>query len=352
MSPALQSADLQLAPLAIEGQMAAVLRAAGVAPLVDTGWIRVTGPDATRWLNGMVTNNVQSLQPGEGCYNFLLNAQGRIQGDCTIYRDPLTEKPEFLLETDTSQIDAIQQHLDHFIIMDDVELADISGQRSGLSLAGPQAAALLDQIGLTAASYEPMRLQSVGWRGTSVVALHSHSPLVARYELWADPASIAALTKELIVAGAIQVLPEALEQLRILEGTPRYGTDIRNSETAHDLPQETGQTRALHFTKGCYLGQEIVERIHSRGAVHRTFSGFELTGPLPAAGTFLQAEGKPVAELTSVASIQLGESGTTGGHGPAQLALGIIRREALDRKLTLTYPGGTAAPIALPYAVH
>ncbi len=125
MSPALQSADLQLAPLAIEGQMAAVLRAAGVAPLVDTGWIRVTGPDATRWLNGMVTNNVQSLQPGEGCYNFLLNAQGRIQGDCTIYRDPLTEKPEFLLETDTSQIDAIQQHLDHFIIMDDVELADI-----------------------------------------------------------------------------------------------------------------------------------------------------------------------------------------------------------------------------------
>jgi aminomethyltransferase len=156
------------------------------------------------------------------------------------------------------------------------------------------------------------------------------------------------IAHELLNAGAVEVDSAALEDLRILEGTPRFGTDIRDK----DLPQETGQTRSLHFTKGCYLGQEIVERIHSRGGVHRAFSGFVLTGALPAPGTQLEAESeaKPVAELTSVASIHL-----PGQPAPMQLALGIIRREALEnaqaRNLTLTYPGGTATPIALPYAV-
>ena len=137
--------------------------------------------------------------------------------------------------------------------------------------------------------------------------------------------------------------PPPLEAFRILSGTPRYGVDIRNTATAHDLPQETAQTRALHFSKGCYLGQEIVERIRSRGNVHRTFSGFELTGALPAPGTTLTAEGKPAGELTSVAAIPLAT--------PVQLALGYIRREALERKLPLDYPGGTATPIPLPYAI-
>src|SRR6201996_1153725 len=92
---------------------------AAFTPLDDRAFLRVTGSDATRWLNGMVTNSIQSLAPGEGNYNFLLNAQGRIQGDCTIYRDG----DDFLLETSTSQAESIQQHLDRFIIMDDVELS-------------------------------------------------------------------------------------------------------------------------------------------------------------------------------------------------------------------------------------
>ena len=121
---------------------------------------------------------------------------------------------------------------------------------------------------------------------------------------------------------------------------------IRNTATAHDLPQETAQTRALHFSKGCYLGQEIVERIRSRGNVHRTFHGFQLTGTLPAPGAALTAESdaKPVGELTSVATIPL-------SAGPIQLALGYIRRETLDRNLPLSYSGGTAVPIALPYTI-
>lgn len=120
-------------------------------------------------------------------------------------------------------------------------------------------------------------------------------------------------------------------------GTPLYGTDIRDKE----LPQETAQLRALHFSKGCYLGQEIVERINSRGAVHRTFAGFLLTGDLPPAGTPLTADEKPVGEITSAARIPL-------PTGDIQLALGYIRREALDRAATITYPGGTAIAVKLP----
>jgi folate-binding protein YgfZ len=312
----------------------------------DTGWIRVTGEDRLRWLNGMVTNSIQELAPGQGCYNFVLNAQGRIQGDLIAFR--LADS--ILLQTGHDQVEKLLAHLNHFIIMDDVELADMSDERKGLRLAGPKAADLLRQIGLPATSLAPIQMLTADRKGSSVVTLRAHSPLVPRYELWAESVTIAALTAELIAAGAIPVSSEAMEQLRILEGTPRYGTDIRNTETVHDLPQETGQTRALHFTKGCYLGQEIVERIHSRGNVHRTFSGFLLNGVLPATGTLLEVQGKSVAELTSVAAIQMPESSTQPAQ-TVQLALGIIRREALERKLPLSYPGGLATPIVLPYEV-
>jgi aminomethyltransferase len=168
---------------------------------------------------------------------------------------------------------------------------------------------------------------------------------VPRFEVWANTETIDSLIGALSQDGT-RLSKAALEYLRVLEGTPRYGADIRDTEKAHDLAQETAsvgmESRALHFSKGCYLGQEIVERIRSRGNVHRAFSGFELTGALPPPGVALQAEGKPVGELTSVAAIPL--------HGnTVQLALGYIRREALERKLPLEYPGGTAAPVALPY---
>ncbi len=288
----------------------------------------------------MVTNNIQSLRGGEGSYNLVLNAQGRIQGDLTAWM----LEDSILLETSRDQIPALIAHLDHFIIMDDVELADISDAGAGILLAGPQAASILESFDPPTQPTEPLRRTSAKWEDSSIDILSAHSPLVPRIELWSDSATIQRLTAKLIAAGAIPASPEALEQLRILEGTPRYGTDIRNTATAHDLPQETAQTRALHFSKGCYLGQEIVERIRSRGNVHRTFSGFQLTGALPTPGAALTAEGKPVGEITSAAAIQL-------PSGPIQLALGYIRREALDKKLPLEYPGGTATPTTLPYAL-
>ncbi|QHN05275.1 folate-binding protein YgfZ [Granulicella sp. WH15] len=326
-----------------ESSLKGLLTRAAVARLDSPGWLRVTGADRVRWLNGMVTNSIQALAPGQGCYNFFLNAQGRIQADATAF---LLED-SILLETDRHRVGALVVLLDHFIIMDDVELAPIgqpgdpTGERHGILIAGPNSASVLAHLGLPVETLGSLERRLATWQDSPIELIHAHSPLVPRYELWLNSETGAAsLTAALLATGACKASSADVEQLRILEGTPLYGTDIRDKE----LPQETDQTRALHFAKGCYLGQEIVERIRSRGNVHRTFSGFKLTGELPPAGAALTSEEKPVGELTSVARINL-------PSGPIQLALGYIRREALDRATPIQYPGGTATPMQLPFPI-
>ncbi|GAC1416841.1 MAG: glycine cleavage T C-terminal barrel domain-containing protein [Acidobacteriaceae bacterium] len=316
-------------------ELAALLSGAGVAPLDDVGWIRVTGSDRVRWLNGMVTNSIQALAAGEGCYCFVLNVQGRIQGDLTAF----LEDDAILLRTDRTRLPGLMALLDRFVIMDDVELADVSDGRTGVAIAGPAAAAVLEAIELPVGSLNPVQRRRVEWRGVRLWLVQDYAPMIPRFEVWADAPGSSSVVEALTEAGAVRVSTVAFEQLRVLEGTPRYGTDIRE----RDLPQETGQTRALHFSKGCYLGQEIVERIRSRGQVHRMFVGFELSGELPSVGSPLEADGKAVGELTSVAAVEHPVAGRI------QLALGYVRREAVERGLPLAFAGGTAAPIALPY---
>ncbi|MGI4852490.1 MAG: YgfZ/GcvT domain-containing protein [Janthinobacterium lividum] len=293
-----------------------------------SGWLAVTGGDRVRWLNGMVTNSVQALTPGEGAYSFLLSVQGRIQGDATVWAEP----ERLLLQTSAGQVGPMLQLLDRFIIMDDVELQDVSAEMHGLLIAGPAAAEKLQATGVAARNSKLLKRQAVDWNGQRITLITAYSPLVPRLEAWSQSAeTIAALAAALEAAGAVPCDDAAVELLRMSEGTPRFGHDIRERE----LPQETAQTRALHFSKGCYLGQEIVERIRSRGAVHRTFTGFTLLGDVPPIGTALLADGKQVGELTSIASSDVGGK---------RLALGFIRREALERGLPLTYTGGTAEP--------
>jgi folate-binding protein YgfZ len=312
-----------MTPTQLQTELAAIRTGAAIYPLTDRAFLRITGPDATRWLNGMVTNNIAALAPGEGNYNFLLNAQGRIQGDCTIYRE-LGEEPTFLLETDKSQIDTIHQLLDKFIIMDDVELSPALADEQGLLIIGAGALGTLDVGCLWPPA--PISLSRHGWDAPDPMVL---AVAKDQYEVWGSPSTISWLSS----LGERQISPETIEAHRILTATPKYGVDIRNTETNKDLPQETAQTHALHFAKGCYLGQEIVERIRSRGQVHRTFTQFRLTGTLPDLPAKLEANGKPAGELTSAIQI-----------GPDILALGYARREALDSNHPLTYPGGTALP--------
>jgi folate-binding protein YgfZ len=336
-----------LAPRLEPTELDALLHRAALAPLSPAGspqtaraFLRVTGSDATRWLNGMVTNSVQALAPGHGAYNFLLNAQGRIQGDCTVFRDPTPDPASFLLATDASQLEALGKHLDGFIIMDDVELAPALTADSSLLLLGPEAPGLLRSSGLP--TPEPLRLSPATTPHGPLLILTPPPSTTPAFELRADTGTLLALRSAFLSAGASEVSPAALEALRILQGRPRFGLDIRNSDTARDLPQETNQPHALHFSKGCYLGQEIVERIRSRGQVHRLFTPLTLIGDLPSVlPSPLSASGKPAGEITS--AVQLPD-GTL-------LALGYVRREALDTHQPLSFPGGTASPRPVPSPV-
>ncbi len=347
---------------ASQAELEAILHGAAVAPLsavgyesLARGFLRITGSDATRWLNGMVTNSIQSLEPGEGNYNFLLNAQGRIQGDCMIYREPGEGEPTFLLATDRSQLETVQQTLDRFIIMDDVELMPVHGL-SGILVSGPQALPIVMALGTAnqkavscpTGSATPLpqtiNLKQTSYGGSPVSLVMAQSPIVPAFEIWAAPSTVVDIRTELDSTSALPISADTLDAFRIYSGTPRYGTDIRNSETARDLPQETNQTHALHFAKGCYLGQEIVERIRSRGQVHKLFTRFRLEGDLPTQlPAPLTVDGKPAGELTSAALVPLTE-------GPLFYALGYARREFLELKKTFAYPGGTAtaAPASQP----
>jgi len=296
---------------------------------VESGWIRVTGSDRVRWLNGMTTNSIQALTPGQGAYTFFLNAQGRIQGDAILW----AEADHLLLQTSPAQTEKLIALLDRFIIMDDVELTDVSADQYVLEVLGVRAEDFLTSAGLTPPARE---LTRVGTADAQIGRLPGS--VVPRFEIIATTqASLDAISGQFLEEGLSPLAEGTLETLRILEGTPLFGTDIRD----RDLPQETAQTHALHFNKGCYLGQEIVERIRSRGNVHRTFHAFALSGETPAPGTPLTAEEKPVGELTSIATLP----------GGRVVALGYIRREALDRNLTLSFSGGNAQPVASPIRI-
>ena len=338
MTTAATSNPPQEAASISQPQLAALLHGSGVAALDQIGWLRVTGSDRVRWLNGMVTNSVQDLPPGKGAYNFFLNAQGRIQGDAYIFASP----EALLIETTRQQIATLIPYLDHYIIMDDVELTDVSDTRHGLALIGSQAPAMLAKLGIATEQLAELESTTVPWNSTTVTIIRAFSPLAPRFELWVDASADAeALLDALKNSGAVPTDAASLEALRIIEGTPLYGTDIRD----RDLPQETNQARALHFSKGCYLGQEIVERIRSRGNVHRSFIAFRLEGTPPAPGTALEAAGKTAGELTSIVSL-------IDQNQPVTLALGYARREALERNEPLNYPGGTAHPVPVPAAAE
>jgi folate-binding protein YgfZ len=289
------------------------------AAVHDLGWLRriaVHGEDRFRWLSGMVTNTVNDLKSKEGAWNLVLNAQGRIQGDLMVWR----EGDEIELEIAADQYEKLVAHLEHFIIMDDVELAPLTGENAAglaaIGVTGPEADAVLGRAGLPVLA-NPLTSTRVEWNGMDLRITRGYGVLGAHYALWVQAAGLSKLWKYLRTAGAVAVGSTSLEAFRIAEGIPQYGVDM----VERDLPQETGQMRALHFSKGCYLGQEIVERIRSRGNVHRHLRHLEISGPVPAGGTELTLDGVAAGEIRSAAALSL-------PTGTRVFALGMIRGEA------------------------
>jgi folate-binding protein YgfZ len=323
---------------ASERETAALVESAAVH---DLGWMKrvaVRGEDKFRWLSGMVTNMVNELGENTGAWNLVLNAQGRIQGDLTVWR----EKDSLELEIAADQYERLMAHLEHFIIMDDVELVPLNGDAAGrasaeatLGLTGPRAGEALGRAGLPELAV-PMTSTRVEWYGFDLLVTRGYGALGAHYALSVPLAGLEKLWKFLLTAGATPVGSARVEAFRIAEGIPLYGVDMAEK----DLPQETSQTRALHFNKGCYLGQEIVERIRSRGNVHRHLRQLELFGPAPARGTELTLDGGAAAgRITSAAGLAL-------AAGSRVYGLGLIRAEAEVGWQTFHYSDGTNAGTA------
>ena len=328
------------APAADFGDAASEFRslilACGVYELSARARISVTGRDRVRWLNGMVTNSIRDLAAGHGVYAFLLNPQGHILGDLYAFN----RGESFLIETDQAQVEKLLPGLQRYIIMDDVKLVNVSGELSAIGIAGPRARQAMQAVGIGIPELAPLQFADLSYRGDNLTLVRGDNLAIDSYQLWLAPDGVKTLWNSLTKAGAASTGVAALELLRVASGIPRYGQDIRE----RDLPQETEQQRALHFSKGCYIGQEIVERIRSRGQVHRKFTGFEVQGPPPpAAGARIQSDGKDVGEITSVASVP-------GATGERTLALGYIRRELAgpDKQLQI---GSTRLSVAdLPFA--
>jgi folate-binding protein YgfZ len=301
----------------------ALRSAAAWIDLSTRGKLRLTGEDRARLLHAMSTNNVKDLPENAGLYAFFLNEKGRILADAYIYN--LGES--LFLDTEPETAALLYAHLDHYIIADDVTLEDQTSVLSVIGIEGPGSLGAAAELGISIPD-QPNAVTRIP--GGFVARAAATGPLGVRVFL--PEAEKAGLVRRLTAAGIPQTTPEEARIVRLENGIPRYGEDI----TERYLVQETQALHAVHFSKGCYLGQEIVERIRSRGQVHRLLAPLQLEGAVaPPPGTKLAADGNPVAEITSAA------------YSPALhkvVALAYVRAEALQSKAPLSVIAAGSSP--------
>lgn len=259
------------------------------------GRIRATGEDRKRLLHALTTNHVQDLEPGQGLYAFFLNAQGRVLADAVI----LCAVDHLLISTEPETRQKVFEHIDRFIIADDVTLEDATESSCEFAFEGPQAAHRLAALGA------PLPEAEHGWAlWEDVIVLRATSTGQPGFRLIA-PIDKKGELQTLLATIAPEASAEDLLAVRLENGRPRYGDDITERYIAH----ETGQLQALHFQKGCYLGQEIVERVRSRGLVNRQLTPLSISGTsIPARGDKILDGAKEVGEVTSAAWSPAGNS--------------------------------------------
>lgn len=329
-------------------EYAALRRGCGLAapsPADGADTMEMIGPDRHRFLNAYVTCEVKGLAAGQGTYGFFTSAQGRILADVVV----LAHADGFWLELPPGRLEPIAEHLRKYLIADRVEMRPLAGLLP-LTLAGPGAEAVLAGAE-TAPGFElprePWGHARAVVSGVEVAVQRTERLGVPALTLWVPVAQVEPLRERLLTgprwAGSREVVPplpvgrEALEVIRTEAGLPRFGQDFG----PQNFPQETGATEAVSFTKGCYLGQEVVARIHYRGGVQKTVCGLVFDGPaVPEPGTALLFEGREAGIVgTAVHSVALDR--------PIGLAILHRRAAAPGSRLELA-AGGPAEVRALP----
>ncbi|HYL05420.1 MAG TPA: glycine cleavage T C-terminal barrel domain-containing protein [Thermoanaerobaculia bacterium] len=325
-------------------EYAALRHGCGLVDRVAADRLEMLGADRQRFLNAYVTCEVKGLAAGQGAYGFFTSAQGRILADVMV----LEHGDRLWLELPPGQADAITGHLRKYLIADRVEMRPL-GDMVPLTLAGPGAPeALAGPAGIAPGlplPREPWSHARAMVSGIEVTLQRRERLGVPALTLWVSASLAASLKEELLAwsggagGGLRPVGPEALEVVRTEAGIPRYGQDFG----PQNFPQETGLDGAVSYTKGCYLGQEVVARIHYRGGVQKALCGLVFDGPaVPARGTALLYEGREAGTLgTAVHSPALDR--------PAGLAILHRRAAAPGSRLELA-DGGSGEVRALPLA--
>jgi folate-binding protein YgfZ len=297
----------------------------GLLDRSERGQLLVSGPEAADYLQGQLTNDIEAIGPGDGAYAALLDRKGHMQGDMRVLRPG--EATDLWLDSEPEATEAVRRHLQMYKIGRDVEVSDVGEERAILSLIGPRAVEIAGSAALPENACEEVtiggaRCLAVGAAG----GVDVFAPATERDRVW----------DALLGAGAAEVSPEAAEIVRIEAGRPRFGAEM-GTET---MPAEAGIVeQAVSFTKGCYIGQETVARLHYKGKPNRHLRGLRLSAPAPA-GAPLRLGEKEVGTLGSAAvSPALGSIG-----------LAVLRREAAPgATVAVGEDGVTAEVVALPF---
>jgi len=320
----------------------ALKRSAGVLDLSFRSRLCLTGADRVRFLHGQVTNDVKALQPGQGCYAALVTAKGKMQSDLNIFFLP----DELLLDFEPGLGAAVTERLEKYVVADDVQVVDVTEPYGLLSVQGLKSELVVRSLGsLPEIPAQAMSFATIPDPAGDIYLMNHPRLGSSGFDVFAPAAALRPLAEKVLASakslGGGPAGWQPFEVVRIEAGIPRFGLDM--DET--NIPIESGiEARAVSYTKGCYIGQEVLNRIHTLGHVNQELRGFRLAAQdaLPRKGDKLLLEGKPVGYITSsVFSPTL----------QANLALGYARREAnqVGTKLTL-HPGETAATIVpLPF---
>jgi tRNA-modifying protein YgfZ len=312
-------------PVELDGQYRALREGAGLLDRSERGKLLASGPDAVEFLQGQLTNDLEALAPGDGCYAALLDRKGHMQADMRVLR---LGDQEVWLDIEPEGGDAALRHLSTYKIGRQVEIAELGPERAILSLVGP-AASTLTGIGPLSPEHAHRELE-VGRVRCRAVATDLGVDLIC-------PASEAAdVAGALVENGAAQVSKAAAEIVRVESGRPRFGHEMSTAT----IPQEAGiDGRAVSFTKGCYIGQETVARLHYKGKPNRHLRGLRLRAPVDD-GDGIVLEDREVGRI--------GTAVVSPAHGP--IALAVIRREAGPGALVEVGEDGVRAEVAeLPF---
>jgi folate-binding protein YgfZ len=290
----------------------------------ERGKLMLKGPEAAEYLQGQLTNDIEALEVGEGCYAALLDRKGHMQADMRVLR---LAGDEILLDTEAEALPVARRHLEMYKVGREVEIEDVTEARALLSLIGPRSAELAGSPPLPEHAHEEIAVD-----GAECLAVGTALGI----DLIATAGDSERLRHSLAETGAVEVSADAVEILRIEAGTPCFGAEMDSST----MPAEAGIVEAaVNFEKGCYIGQETVARLHYRGKPNRHLRGLRLSAPV-APGAALLAGEKEVGRV--------GGSCVSPAHGP--IALAILRREAEPgTELAVGEDGVTAQVVDLPF---